>query len=397
MEHELLGGVAALACQIGQCGVLLVDPGPVTRRQRRQRAFGGETVGEVAERRHRQLDTRHLHGLRRLHVGRGNPRGAQRPAGAIRQLPVRGHAVAGCILRRVGVVQVRHALVRIVAGHPARVGPRHERHRAPHVQLGLKGECLVTGALGRRRPFVHKEHRHGASPRRNPVRKARGGHRTGDRVEVQTAGAGDAAPARVARSRKWQPDGLVARRALPPGRCGTPGVRASRVVRALRSVGQALRVQHIIRTAAIRGLLRTVAVVAPPDGHVQLVDALGNQEAQAHRRREEASPGCLALLRGVVAQPRLSGDLRVEVVVRVGVRALLGRRVAWHQEPREIPVGWPHPTRQALVGQGVSRPRTDQVHLQRLAEAGAHVSGLDHLRHVRSGTVTAGENRLAAP
>ena len=147
VEHQLIGRLAAFARQAGERRVLLIDPGAVTGHQRRQRSFGVATIGEIAEHRHGKLDTRHLHGLGRLHLGCGNPGGPEHPAGVVYQLPVRGHAVTGRVLGCIGVMEVCHTFVRIIACRPTRIGTRHERNGAPHLQLGLESERLVAGRV----------------------------------------------------------------------------------------------------------------------------------------------------------------------------------------------------------------------------------------------------------
>lgn len=65
--------------------------------------------------------------------------------------------MAGGVLGGVGIVQVRHAFVPVIAGDLARVGARHERHSAPYLEFGLKGERLVPLAVQRRVAVVHQE------------------------------------------------------------------------------------------------------------------------------------------------------------------------------------------------------------------------------------------------
>ena len=55
--------------------------------------------------------------------------------------------MAGRELGRVGVVQIRHALVPVIAGDLAGVGARDERNRAPHLDLG--------GVVAEPRPLRH--------------------------------------------------------------------------------------------------------------------------------------------------------------------------------------------------------------------------------------------------
>ena len=289
-------------------------------------------------------------------------------------LPVRGHAVTGRVLGCVGVMEVCHAFVGIITRYPTGVGTRHERNRAPHLQLGLEGERLIAAMLSRRGPIVHQEQRHRAGPRRNPTRKIRAVHRTGDRVQDQTARARYALPTRIPRSPQRHPDRLFAWRTLPPRRRRTRTVRASPMVRTRGSVGLVSRRS----TVGVEGRVPDVVVVTPADRDVQSIDPLGDQKAQADRRREEAPLRWPAVFRGVVAQPRLSRDLRVKVLVRIGVRPLHRRRPPRNQKTGEKPARRPHPSRQALRRRRMPGPRANQIEFQRLPQAGAHVSGRGH-------------------
>ena len=113
-------------------------------------------------------------------------------------------------------------------------------------------------------------------------------------------------------------------------------------------------------------------VVAPPHDRGQRVGVAGHEEAQPHRRREEPLPGRLPLLRRLLRQAARLQRL-VDVVVLVPVRPHLGLRAGRNEEARQIPVRRAHPAGQSLFGEGVARPRTDEVEVQRLDEAFAHL------------------------
>ena len=146
MEHKLLGRVAALARQVGQRGVPAGrsrpgNPSPAVSTQVRRRlpsdrwpsaAMASSTPGTSTV----SVVSTSAAGIQVVRSSRQVPSD---------QLPVRSHAVAGRVLGRVGVMQIRHAFIGIVPGHPAWVGPRDKRNPAPHLQLGLKGERLVAG------------------------------------------------------------------------------------------------------------------------------------------------------------------------------------------------------------------------------------------------------------
>ena len=149
VAEQLLGGIPALPGQVGQSAALLVDPGPVARHQGRQRLLGGGPVREVAERRHAELHARRLHGFRLLHFGRRSPAGSKPVAGAVLgQLPVGGNSVAGGVFGDTRILQIRDELIPIVAGHHTRVGTSDERHLTADLDLDLKGERLISTAVG---------------------------------------------------------------------------------------------------------------------------------------------------------------------------------------------------------------------------------------------------------
>ena len=170
---------------------------------------------------------------------------------------------------------------------------------------------------------------------------------------------------------------------LPPRRRGTATLRGSLFVRALGPVARPPDFGRAIRAFGVGSFLDG-AVVAPGDSHLELVDLRGNQKAQAHRRRKEPLLGRSAFFRGIISQTAFTRDLRIEVIVRIGVRALFRRCPSWDQKTREIPVGRPHPPRQALIRERMRGPGTNQVELKRLPQPGANVSGLDRLPHVDS-------------
>ena len=115
-------------------------------------------------------------------------------------------------------------------------------------------------------------------------------------------------------------------------------------------------------------------VVGPSDRHADRVRVFRDQEAQAHRRREEALLRGLALLRRLL---RKTGRFRhlVEVVVFVGVATLLGRRAGRNQEAGQVPVRGTHPARQPFGCEVVACAGADQIEVQGLDEAISDLEG----------------------
>ena len=294
-------------------------------------------------------------------------------------------------------MEICYTFVGIIARHPTRIGTRHERNRTPYLQLRLEGKRLVAGRVGCGGPPVHQEQRHGSRPRRNPARKRRSAHWPGDHMQDHPSRARHRLLVWIVRCGKRHRDPFFTSRTLPPRRRLSLALHNGPVGRAVRTVGRAAVIGRIVGHSVAPGCVLDIAVVTPPDGHIEPVDALCDQEAQAHRRRKEALLGRSAVFSGIIAKTAFIRDLWLEIIVRVGIRALFRRRSPWNQKTCEIPAGRPHPPRQALVGQRMPGSGTNQVQLKRLPKPGPHVSGLDHLRHVDSGTVTAGESRLAAP
>ncbi len=376
VAEQLLGGIPTLPGQVGQSAPLLVDPGPVAGHQGRQRLLGGGPVREVAERRHAQLHARRLDGFRLLHFGRRSPAGSKPVAGAVLgQLPVGGNSVAGGVFGDTRILEIRDELIPIVAGHHTRVGTSDERHLTADLDLDLKGERLISTAVGLRGAFVHQEQGDGAGSRRDPTGKARRVDRSGDGMESQPTGVGNRVRAWIIRRRQDHTDGLLAGSPLPP----TPHTTCS-------SLGPGA--VHLIAGASMailrpRTLLDEV-VVAPADGDLQGFDTLAHQKAQTHRRGKETLFGGSTVFAGIVAESRFFLDLGLEVVVCIRVAPLLSRRTARDQKPRQVPVGRPLPAPQALVRQGMPRPGTDQIELECLPESGADFNGSGQLSHVTS-------------
>ena len=323
-----------------------LDPGAVPRHQGPERGLGGPPVRQRPQRVHRQLGAGYGRGRRPFDVGPGDPRRAQRPAGAVHDLPVRRHAVAGRVLGSVGVVEVGHPVVPVHRPRPARVGPGHERPPAADLDLGLEGVGAVRFPVVRRTP-VHQKDRHRPRPRRNAGEPA-GVQRPLVHVEREASGIGHvalAAPGRAAARERRPHRPLV--RPPPPDRFRLPA----------------------------GALDLRVLVVAPADRHVQRVRLRRDEEAQPHRRRQEALPRRPALFRRLFREaPRLRRLVDVVVLVRVG--APLRLRARRNQEPGQIPVRRAHPAGQPLGRERLARPRTDQVEAQRLGQPPAHLRGV---------------------
>ena len=407
--HELPGHLPALAGQATEPRLLVVEPCPIPGHEWRQRRLGRGAVGERAERLHVEHCPRGIEGLRLLDLGGGRPGGAEHPAGAVHQLPVRGDPVAGRELGRVGVVQIRHALVPVIAGDLAGVGSRDERYRAPHLDLGLEGERLVALAIRRRDAVVHQEQGHGTRSGRDPPREARGIHRTRDCVENQPAGIRNRVGSRIAgRCRQGHRHGFFARSALPPapdlalaGSVGAGDRLLGVAALAAGSIPAFAPARALVRgrlprvafrscfaalpgavTARVAALRLHPAVVAPADEDLQRVDSLVHEEAQPHGRGEEALLRGPAVFGGVIAEPRPFRHLGL--VVHVRVAALLDRRSARDEKSGEVPVGRPLPAPQSLVGQRMAGPRADEVEPERVDDRLAHFGGFRGASHVTS-------------
>ena len=309
--------------------------------------------------------------------------------------------MAGGVLGGVGVVQVRNALVPVVAGDLAGVGTRDERSRASHLDFGLKGERLVPFPVRRRDAVVHQEQGHGTRTWCNPTREARCVDRARDRVEDQAVGIRDWLGARVAgRCRQGYANRFGTRRALPPASHLTPfgsvdadlrlvvtanlvagpfpAPTASRVL--LIATGSCL--VALLVAAAVRIAARRLhpAVVAPTDKDVHRFDLLAHEEAQPHGRGEEALLRGPAVFRGVVSEPSTLGDFRL--VIHVCVAAMFDRRSAGNQKPGEIPVGRTHPARQSFVRQRVAGPRADKIESECVDDRLAYFGGFCRASHV---------------
>ena len=392
--QELLGGCQALARQSAEVGAPGFDPRPVLGHERRQRRLGRGPVRESPERLHAELRARHVEGLRLLDLGGRGPGGAEHPTGIVHQLPVRGDPVARRVLRGMGVVEVGHALIPVVRGHLAGVGARDERHFAPHLDLGLKGERLVPLPVGRGLAAVHQEQGHGAGSGSDPACEARGVHGAGDHVEGEPSGVRYPEGVRVASGRrKNHRNRFLAGSPLPP----TPHAALTGLRRLfgcftvpamtflpvgctfISRAGLRLGFFVLFRVRAVTRRL-IPAIVAPADHDLQRIGLRFHQEAQPHGRGEEALLRGLAVFNGVVAETRALRD--IEIVVHVRIAALLGRHPPGDQKSREIPVGRPHPARQALVRQRVPRPRPDEIESERLHDLFANLGGFRQTSHV---------------
>ena len=402
-EQEFLGRRQAIAGQPAEPAPPAFDPRPILRHERGQRPLGCGAVGECAEHPHVELRPRHIEGLRLLHVGGGGPGGSEHVAGTVHQLPVGGDAVAGRVLRGVGVVQIRDTLVQVAVRGFARVRARDERDRAPHLDLGLERKRLVPLLVGRRSAAVHQKQGNGAGSGWDPSREVRGIHRAGDHVEGKAAGVSDRFRARASRNggqrNRYR---YLARSSLPPGPHaaraafglvgGHPAVRATLSAALVAALARALaplaasrlgfagfRAGLPTRTAAFRF---NPAVVAPADDDLQRVEIRADQEAESHGRGEEALLRRPPVLRRVVPEPCRLRDLGLFVHVRVA--ALLDRRPTGNQKPGEIPVGRPHPARKSLIRQRMPGPRSNQVEPERPDDLLANLGGFRQTSHVTS-------------
>ena len=277
------------------------------------------------------------------------------------------------VLRGMGVVEVGHALIPVVRAHLAGVGPRDERHFAPHLDLGLKGERLVSLPVGRGLAAVHQEQGHGAGSGSDPVREARGVHGAGDHVEGESLGAWYRVGARVA-SGPWKThrNPFLAGSPLPPiphaaitglrrlfGRFTVPAMTFLLVGRTFVSrAGLHLSFFVLFRVQAVTRRPHP-AIVAPADHDLQRIDLRFHQEAQPNGRGEEALLRGLAVFYGVVAETLALRDNAPPT----GRSDRAGAPARSPHEPRQIPSDEPpHPQDDgvSLQARRVRCPRTVQ-------------------------------------
>ena len=165
-----------------------------------ERLLGGGAFGQLSQRLHGKLDSRHGRRLRLLHLGGPDPDRAQLPARPVHQSPRGGHAVAGRILRGIGVVQIGHLLIPLRRVRAAQVGPRHEPVVRFHFDLGLKGvravRLLAVGGAA-----VDEEARYGArAGGQQRAGQVGGENRPLDHVELEAARVGDGVRRRLRRA-----------------------------------------------------------------------------------------------------------------------------------------------------------------------------------------------------
>ena len=285
-----------------------LDPLPVLRHEGTERLLCCGPVVQPAQRLHRQLNAGNVRCRYFLYFRRSDPRRADRTATAVDQLPLRRHAMACAVLRRIRVVKVRDPIVPVAGVRPAQVRPRLEALLGAHHDLGLEGVGPVGLGLVRRAP-VDQEARHrtraggqlrAAQP--HPVDRAL------RNMKLQALGAGHIAHDRtrssVQRDRKRLLAGIT-----PPDR----------------------------RLVAVSVLYSHLCVVAPAHRDRQLATTPGHEKAQADRRREERLARRLALVVRLLGQTRRLGN-SVEIVVLVGVAAPVGRCPGGDQEAGDVPV-----------------------------------------------------------
>ena len=251
--------------------------------------------------------------------------------------------MAGRELRGVGVVQVGDLLVPVrVPG--AQVRPRDERLLAAHFEPSLEDVGAIA-LLRVRIAIVDEEHRHGACVRRDPPVDPGGGQRSLQDVQLKPVGVGHRDHARNRRAAAQRHlDRPLLRSSLPHTPRAAPALA--------------------VRLAVLVGCLLADGVVAPSDRHADGGHAGGDERAQPERRREVAPLRRCAVLSAIVGRVVL---LRlVDLLVAVNVTGLLLGRPHRDQEASQVPVRWPFPAWQPLLGQRVSWPGADEIQLERL-------------------------------
>ena len=339
-EQQPFGRVASSALKCFHLFAPPFDPGAILIDQRQQRGFRGGTVVQCTKGLHRELDGGDVPRLGLLHRGARDPRRPQPLAGAVDDGPVRRHPVTGGELGRIRVVQVGHLFVPVLGLRAAQVRSRYEGALALDFDFRLEGVCEVRVVLVRFAP-VHQEDGDGPGSCGDP----------GDACGVDGPYVG------VERKAAAIGDVVVA--------CPLERYRFRVLV--------LLPLPHRSSLAVIV-LDRHRPVVGPSDRHAERVRVFRDQEAQAHRRREEALLRGLALLRRLL---RKTGRFRhlVEVVVFVGVATLLGWRARRNEEAGQVPVRGTHPARQPFGCEFVACAGADQIEVQGFDQALADLEG----------------------
>ncbi len=212
--QKLLCGLAPGPRERAEPRALAVDPGAVRRDEGLELRLCGGAIGERAEGLHRELDVGNIDRRGLLDPGLRNPGGAEHPAGAVDDLPIRRDGVARRVLRRVGVVEVGHLLVPVGRERPAQIRPRHEGRISPHLDLRLEGVPDVrVPFVGR--PAVDEEDRDRARALRDAIGEIFRDDLSFDEVQLEPVRVGDRANGILLRSGERERDGRLARRALP--------------------------------------------------------------------------------------------------------------------------------------------------------------------------------------
>ena len=148
------------------------------------------------------------------------------------------------------------------------------------------------------------------------------------------------------------------------------------------AVGERDRQRHLAvssppdrRLAAVRFLYICRCVVAPAHRDGQVAARLGHEKTHAYRRWEECLTRRLALVVRLLGQTGRLGD-GVEVVVLIGIGALVGGRSGRNQKSGDVPVRRALAARQLLGAEFMTRPRSDQIELQGLDEAQTDLKGV---------------------
>ena len=187
-----------------------LDPCAVLIHERPKRCLGRGAIGERPERLHRQLDARHVHGRRLLHLGARDPRGAEQLGTRRPRPPIRP--------RRRGRWRTR-ACRRSGDRRPARPTPPPARRAGP-AAAQRDGRCAPRSRAGRRRRGrASPRSECGGSPERprpsacpaGCAPRDPGGDQPLDDVELEAAGAGHVVHHRISRPRERHGNRRLAR------------------------------------------------------------------------------------------------------------------------------------------------------------------------------------------
>ena len=260
---------------------LTVNPRRVLGNHRPHHAPDGLGRHRARQGLHPQLHTGAVVRYHLLHIGGGHPGGLHLPTAVVRvDDRHRGDVVAHGVLHRVGVLEVGHLLVPVVAVPAPQVWTGNEGLLGVQRQLGLKDIGSIAGHVGRRLPLVDQENGDRPGVGRDQVGVA---HRADGHHDFQALAIRDVRRLRVAIFERDRHLCLAGK--SPPAQHTCTRVALAFSLLALTYHASGSTSGRVALAFDHRG------VVGPGDPHLKLGRVSGHQHREPHRRREEGLAG----------------------------------------------------------------------------------------------------------